>query len=99
MLNIPENHSETKSTIPKAILPTIDAMDRLLSGEHVSINDLPAIKADFTEAIENGTAKCGTGGQEGVPWTKEARQRMQKAVAKFLLERDKDNKTDSNPNA
>jgi flagellar biosynthesis component FlhA len=92
MENTPVNPNNRESIIPTAILPAIDAVHRLLSGEHVSINDLPAIKADFTEAIENGTASCGTAGQNLAPWTKEARKRMQKAIARFLLERDKDNK-------
>jgi hypothetical protein len=99
MNNIWTNNNKSAATIPAAILPAINAMDRVLSGEGVNINELPAMKGDFTEAIENGTASCGTAGQNFAPWTKEARMNLKKAVARFLLERDKDDKTDSNPNA
>lgn len=58
MKNIPSSPANRESIMPAAILSTVNAMERLFSGEHVGINDLPGIKADFVEDIENGTANC-----------------------------------------
>lgn len=87
MKNIPSSPANRESIMPAAILSTVNAMERLFSGEHVGINDLPGIKADFVEDIENGTANCWTVGQKLTPWTPQARKRLKKAVARFVDEK------------
>lgn len=85
MNDIWTNNDKSAATIPAAILPTVNAVERLISWEAVSINDLPVIKMGFLEQDKRGeliaVAKMRPGEGE---WTPEDILRLDQAIAKIV---------------